>query len=70
MTVQNACCSNEDISTNLNGENYVFIMLCSPFACKSETVVLKANNRYKLPQRIKAIVHEVSLTSLNFIMTA
>ena len=34
------------ISINLNWENYnVFIMLYSLFACKSETVVLKANNR-------------------------
>jgi hypothetical protein len=70
MTLRNAWCSDEDISINLNGENYVYIMLYSPFACKSETVVLKANNRYKLPLRIKAIVHEVSFTSLNFIMTA
>jgi len=61
----------EHISINLNGENYnVFIMVYSPFACKSETEVLKANNRYKLALRIKTIVHKVSLISLNFIMTA
>jgi len=61
----------EHISINLNGENYnVFVMPYSQFASKSETAVLKENNRYKLSLRIKASVHKVSITSLNLIMTA